>query len=254
MPGAELGLTRPAILAARSRLLRAAGDRGVERTSRIVPLDWRAWHVTGCRVPGTGLVRSGVPGGDAVGLSFDDGPAQATATVLDMLRAAGVHATFYVIGRQVSGYPPGAALMRRALAEGDMLGNHSWQHAVLPAAGSIAETQAGIVAATGFTPCTFRPPYGRFDARLEADVAALGMRPVTWDIDTRDWTLPGAAAITAAALRARPGDIILMHDGGGPRAQTVAALSGVLDGLRARGLRGVTVEDLLGATPVYRYG
>jgi peptidoglycan/xylan/chitin deacetylase (PgdA/CDA1 family) len=98
----------------------------------------------------------------------------------------------------------------------------------------------------------FRPPYGAVDLAVVRDAATLGLATVTWDVDPRDWSLPGRGKIAAAVLReTRPGSIILMHDGGGPREQTIRALPAIVRALRARGLRFVTVPQLLEFAPRY---
>ena len=100
---------------------------------------------------------------------------------------------------------------------------------------------------TGFTPCLFRPPGGSTGADLVARVRALGMTSVLWNADPFDWRMPGTAAIVARVLaQAGPGGIILNHDGGGPRGQTLAAAPAIVAALRARGYTFVTVSTLLG--------
>lgn len=212
---------------------------------------WRPWRLVGCAARGATAVRRGPQDAREVGLSFDDGPSAYTPQILDLLAAAHAQATFYMVGQYVAGH---GALVRRVLREGDVIGNHSWEHALLPGADSIARTQRAISDASGFTPCSFRPPYGGYNARLGANARAQGMRSILWSIDTNDWRLPGPDRIAATALAAQPGDIVLMHDGGGPRPQTVAATRLVLDGLRQHGLRPVSVEHLLGFALDYRYG
>lgn len=214
-------------------------------------LAWRTWRLVGCSARGAGAVRRGPRGTREVGLSYDDGPGPYTGPILNLLAAARAQATFYMTGYLVPGQ---GALVRRVLREGHVPANHSWEHALLPGSGSIGRTQRAIRDASGFTPCSFRPPDGVYSTRLGARARAQGMRSILWSIDTNDWRLGGSGRIAAAALAARGGDIILMHDGGGPRAQTVAATRVILDGLRRRGLRPVSVEQLLGFTPLYRHG
>ncbi|HTI35211.1 MAG TPA: polysaccharide deacetylase family protein, partial [Miltoncostaea sp.] len=235
----------------RIRVWATTGRAGTTPASPEATLAWAPWRIVGCRPAGDAVVRQGPAGARTVGLSFDDGPGAATPAILDLLAGAGVHATFFVVGRQVPSQP---GLARRILGEGNMIGNHSWEHAMPPGADSLARTQSAVQQATGFTPCLFRPPGGLVTGALTSAAQAQGLQVVLWSVDTRDWTRPGAAAIARTALGAHAGDIILMHDGGGSRDQTVAALGTVLEGLRHRGLRPVPVEQLLGAEPVYRYG
>jgi peptidoglycan/xylan/chitin deacetylase (PgdA/CDA1 family) len=186
-----------------------------------------------------------------VALTFDDGPSSYTHQVLDILERARVHGTFFVIGQQVSSR---AAVLRRALAEGNAIGNHSWNHANLSggAGGQLSSTQAAVRRATGYTPCVFRPPYGASSSLLVGQARSLGLATVIWDVDPRDWSRPGSGAIYSNIVaNTRPGSIILDHDGGGPREQTVAALPRVIATLKRRGYRFATVPELLGYRPVY---
>lgn len=187
--------------------------------------------------------------GPSVALTFDDGPSPDTAPLLGELEALRVPATFFLVGRQVPGSEP---LLGRMLTDGDVIGNHTWDHVDVDRAGADAaaqleRTNAAIAAATGgYRPCLFRPPYGRSSPQLEALVHGLGMQTVLWSVDPRDWSQPGAAAIVRRVLSAaRPGAIILLHDGGGPRRQTLAAVPAIVHGLRARGYRFLTVPALL---------
>lgn len=210
----------------------------------------RVWHavVTGCIRKGAGQVNHG-PRGKEVALTYDDGPSPYTRPLLATLDRLGVPATFFMIGQQVPGQ---GALLRRMLDEGHELANHSWNHANLggggPGASSqLARTNAAIRSATGFTPCVFRPPYGSTSGDLVSRANALGMTSIIWSADPLDWRTPGTGAIVGRVLsQTGPGGIILSHDGGGNRAQTLAAAPQIIAGLRARGYRFVTVSRLLG--------
>lgn len=142
--------------------------------------------------------------------------------------------------------------MRRILAAGNEIGNHSFDHPRDPGYGELAATDRRIRAATGFEPCLFRPPYGLLDASTEAAARRAHLETVLWSLDTHDDHHPGAAAIRVSAVGfAGPGSIVLMHDGG-HHPQTVRALAGVIRGLRARGFRFATVTALLGGRMRYR--
>lgn len=214
----------------------------------------RVWRVvtSGCQATGAAQVRQG-PRGKRVALTYDDGPSPYTTGVLNTLKGLGVPATFFMIGQQVSN---AAGLVRRMVAEGHEPANHSWSHANLggggPAATSqLARTNAAIRAITGSSPCVFRPPYGSTSANLVSRGRALGMTSVLWSVDPLDWQTPGTGAIVSRVLSGSgPGAIILTHDGGGNRSQTVAATPGIVNGLRGRGYTFVTVSELLG----YRRG
>jgi peptidoglycan/xylan/chitin deacetylase (PgdA/CDA1 family) len=204
---------------------------------------------TGCSARAPYQVRHSPHRTRAVALTFDDGPGPATPQVLRILEREHVPATFFVIGRQVAGH---GALLKRMLRDGDMIGNHTWSHADVAGGGpaataQIEKTQRAVRAATGgFTPCLLRPPYGATSGALTGLARSLGLDSVLWDVDPQDWREPGVSAIESTIARqATPGSIVLMHDGGGPRGQTVAALPHVIAAFRRRGYRFVTVVDLL---------
>ncbi|MGD9734831.1 MAG: polysaccharide deacetylase family protein [Solirubrobacterales bacterium] len=218
------------------------------RTYRLRPV-----RAVGCSGGSAGMVSSGPSDRPLVALSFDDGPSEYTDEFLDVLRAKEVPATFFEIGQEMPGRED---VMRRILAEGDEIGDHTMNHVELPGYDQIAGAATLIRRYTHFQPCLFRPPGGAVNAGVIATAGALGMRTVTWDVDPRDWALPGSGAIHSNVVaNARDGSIILMHDGGGPREETLAALPGVIDALRARGFGFATVSELLGYRLIYRpYG
>ena len=110
----------------------------------------------------------------------------------------------------------------------------------------MAATNSRIRSVSGFTPCLFRPPGGAYNSRVVADAKALGMTTVIWNVDPRDWSTPGSGAIYSRVVSAaRPGAIVIMHDGGGNRSETVAALPRIIRTLRDRGYHLVTVSKLL---------
>jgi peptidoglycan/xylan/chitin deacetylase (PgdA/CDA1 family) len=178
---------------------------------------------------------------NAVALSIDDGPnPDWTPRVLDLLARYQVRATFCVIGMEARTLP---ALLGRAVAQGHSLANHTNTHPQpftrLSAAQidvEIGSAQTVIAGETGHTPTLFRAPGGDWSPTVFQSVAAHGLIPIDWDIDPKDWTRPGATTITSRMLAARPGDILLCHDGGGDRSETVAALVTVIPALLNRGL------------------
>ena len=207
----------------------------------------------GCTSPAGGIARQGpaaARAADEVALTFDDGPSHTqTPAILETLDRLGAHATFFEEGRHVRGRE---ALMRQILAAGEEIGNHSFHHPVDPGEGELASTQAAIRAATGFTPCLFRPPFGELDRKEKAAARADGLQLVFWTLDSEDDRHPGVGAIRARVVRrAKPGSIVLLHDGG-DHPQTVEALPGIVEGLERRGLRLVTVTELLGGRMLYR--
>lgn len=220
------------------------------RLPRIGNYQARVWDVlvTGCGRHGAGQVSRG-PSGKRIALTYDDGPSTYTPAFLRELSKLGVPATFFMIGQQVSA---NASLVRSMLRTGNMVANHSWNHANLGGGGAgassqLRDTNAAIRRATGFTPCLFRPPYGSTGADLVRRANAQGMTSVLWSVDPLDWRTPGTGSIVSTVLRqAGGGAIILSHDGGGPRSQTLEAMPQIVRTLKRRGYQFVTLTDLLG--------
>ncbi|HEY5188654.1 MAG TPA: polysaccharide deacetylase family protein [Solirubrobacteraceae bacterium] len=216
-------------------------------------------QLVGCVDSGAPFVNSGPTTGRAIALTFDDGPWVQTAQFLTLLEREHVPATFFEIGRQVATYGEGGAIERRMLADGDMIGDHTWNHANVSAggafaAGEISTTAVAIKQATGgFEPCLFRAPYGATGPNLISTATSLGFKTIQWDIDPRDWATPGVGAIYGNVIaNAHPGAIILQHDGGGNRSQTLAALPEEIATLRARGYHFETITQLFGMKLLYR--
>jgi peptidoglycan-N-acetylglucosamine deacetylase len=190
-----------------------------------------------------------------VALTFDDGPdPRWTPQVLAILRAYGVPGTFFAIGMNAEAHPD---LIRQEIASGNVVANHTYSHLDLtqiPQWRAFLEIRADnwvIQGITGREPVLFRSPYGAqelTDAQSAAhqDIAAsLGMQPVGWNVDPEDWARPGVDKIVAAATSSAAMDqIILLHDGGGDRSQTIAALPRIIETLRAKGYRFVTPDQL----------
>ncbi|MBF9135415.1 glycosyltransferase [Plantactinospora sp. S1510] len=230
------------------------------------------------RLDGPAPVSRSMPAG-TIALTFDDGPdPRWTPEILDVLRRHHAHATFFVVGARVNEHPE---LVRRILAEGHELGSHTFTHAdvaTLPGWRRDLElglTRTAIAGATGRYATLFRPPFSSGPSSLTADdatalrgAARTGHVAVLADRDTVDWRRPGVDAIVAAAAGipviptgpgtpatasdgpASPdrgsGAVVLMHDGGGDRSQTVAALDRLLSALTGRGYRFATVSEGLG--------
>ncbi|HEX6469495.1 MAG TPA: polysaccharide deacetylase family protein [Streptosporangiaceae bacterium] len=188
-----------------------------------------------------------------IALTFDDGPLPPyTGQILDILERYGVPATFFCVGMNSGPHAEDLARMRE---QGHGLGNHTWSHPFLPElsrpqlAEQIDRTQEAIaLAGGGRAPTLMRPPYGSRTPAVLGWLAELVRTTVLWDVAPDDWAMPGAEAIARSVLDgARPGSIVLLHDGGGDRAQTVAALPPIIEGLLARGFRFVLVEDMVPA-------
>jgi peptidoglycan/xylan/chitin deacetylase (PgdA/CDA1 family) len=213
----------------------------------------RPVRAVGCTGGSAGLDTNGPRDRKVVALTFDDGPSDYTPGFLDVLREKGVDGTFFEIGQEMPGREE---TMRRILAEGSEIGDHTMNHVEYPDYAQIADAAARIRAYTHFEPCLFRPPGGGVDAGVLAGAGSLGMRAITWDVDPMDWTNPGSGAVYSRVVdAAQPGSIILMHDGGGDRSGTLAALPSIIDTLRSRGYAFATVSRLLGYRLLYRpYG
>ncbi len=213
----------------------------------------RPVRAVGCTGGSPGLVTRGPSDAKVVALTFDDGPSDYTPGFLQVLREKGVPGTFFEVGQEMPGRE---ATMRQILAEGNELGDHTMNHVEYPGYSQIASAAQRIEDYTHFRPCLFRPPGGGVNSSVVATAGSLGMRTINWDVDPRDWSTPGTGAIYSTIVNnARPGSIILMHDGGGPRGETLAALPGIIDTLRARGYAFATVSDLLGYRLIYKpYG
>jgi peptidoglycan-N-acetylglucosamine deacetylase len=211
------------------------------------------YRVAGCRSHGLTANRHG-PSRREVAIGFDDGPARDTPAFVRMLERSRARATFFMVGAHVSAAY--RATLLRELADGDALGDHSFTHPYLTTAGGVraqlSKTVAAIRALTGYSPCVFRPPYGAYDAPILRTARSLGLATVLWNVDPADYARPGSAAIERRVLaQVRPGSIIISHDGGGARGQTLAAYPKIIAALRARGLRIVTIPELLDFPPVY---
>ena len=214
-------------------------------------------ELVGCIPNGAPFVDNGPTSRRVVALTFDDGPWPATAQFLAILEREHVHATFFQIGEQIGTY--GQAVDRRMLADGDMIGDHTWNHANVAGGGSFAAAeisraaQAIHTATGGFQPCLFRVPGGAVSHALILQARAMGFTTIQWDVDPRDWARPGTNAIYQNVIdNTRPGAIVIQHDGGGDRSQTLAALPHEIDTLRARGYQFVTITQLLGQQLLYR--
>lgn len=184
-----------------------------------------------------------------VAMTFDDGPhPRNTPRLLDMLRERGIKATFYVIGNRVATWPD---ITRRIHEDGHEIGNHSWSHPFLSKLSQgrvlreIDQTTNAIWQVTGRPPVTFRPPYGAFTRAQRTWLHTNRKLPtILWSVDPVDWRRPGPRAVSSRILRgSHKGAIILSHD---IHRGTIDAMPATLDGLAARGMRFVTVSQILG--------
>jgi peptidoglycan/xylan/chitin deacetylase (PgdA/CDA1 family) len=232
----------------------AAPTHSTKPSSQQVAAANAAAHVSGgvfAKIPPGLAVAHAGHGAREVALTFDDGPSTYTPQVLAVLAQAHVHATFFVTGQSATEYPD---MLRRIVAGGNTFGDHTVTHAQLfredtaKQTWELSSTAERVLSVTGVHVTLFRPPYGESSTSINQLSRHLGLLPITWSIDTRDWSRPGVSAIVATALRGvGPGDIILMHDGGGDRSETVAALPSILRGLAKLHLTPVTLPELLNA-------
>jgi peptidoglycan/xylan/chitin deacetylase (PgdA/CDA1 family) len=169
--------------------------------------------------------------GGTVYLTFDDGPSQYTPAILNVLRATHSTATFFELGFRQAQHPTEAAQIR---AQGSNIGNHTYNH---PDLTKLTPRQIQWQLAHGPRSSCVRPPYGATNRTVERILSREGLREVLWTIDTRDWSRPGTAHIVKSATgrSVRAGSIVLLHDGGGDRSETVAALPHIIAALRHQG-------------------
>ena len=187
-----------------------------------------------------------VSGDRVVALTFDDGPSPTyTPQILSVLAKEHVPATFFVEGHAASIYPD---VVRTEAEAGEAVGNHTWDHVNLTTTSladyshEVDDVSDLIEQTTGSRPTCLRAPGGHVDSTVIDRAAERGMATIGWDTDPRDWTGPGADVITQRVLSTvKAGSIVDLHDGGGDRSQTVAALPSIIEGLRARGLTPVSI-------------
>lgn len=193
-----------------------------------------------------------------IALTFDDGPSpKFTPQILQLLTRYHAHATFFVLGSEATRFPK---ILKDIIKQGSVVANHGDQHVNffhVGVSGTVRDAQKTAtwlkkehIAMAPF----YRPPYGNSNAKLTHAINQQGWTLTLWSIDTRDWAEPGTSAITKKVLRdAAPGSIVLMHDSGGNRTETVQALAAILPVLTAQGYRFVTlpqyVKDLHITTP-----
>jgi len=224
----------------------ASTEAGTTSTTEVVEEEPK---VIGCLARNKGVeYRNGKRKKRVVALTFDDGPGPSTPGILDILNARKVRATFFVLGQMAQESPE---LLQRILDQGSEIGNHSWGHENDAPWESVSRTSELIEDLTGYRPCLYRPPYGTLSPTGLANAKELGMATILWDIDSLDWSNPGVDHIVSQAEAARNGSIILLHDAGRDRAETVVALPELIKKLRKRNFKFVTVTELLRFKPVH---
>lgn len=186
--------------------------------------------------------------GPYVAMTFDDGPSAAnTPRLLDMLKERKIHATFFMCGENAIQYPQ---IIKRMVSEGHEVANHSWNHPQLTklsdadVKSQLQRTHDAIIAGGGVAPKLMRPPYGAFSQRQQRwCYGEMGYKCILWDVDPLDWKVRNAAHVESEILKQTVhGSIILSHD---IHKTTVDAMPATLDALLAKGLKFVTVSELL---------
>ena len=232
-------------------IVRGAAPEGAGRATEVAPA--AAPEARSCPPAAADELRTAPhqDGQRTVALTFDDGPGERTREILAVLASENVAATFFVVGREAAAAPD---LVREIYAAGHAVENHSWSH---PSARGgrwnpqvigreIERTSAAITEITGQPPCFFRPPQGVVPgARKKAQAAGLTL--TLWSVDTRDWATRGPKAAETIRSRARrglaePNPIVLLHDSGGDRRATLAALPGIIEDYRSAGYAFVTLQ------------
>jgi peptidoglycan/xylan/chitin deacetylase (PgdA/CDA1 family) len=232
---------------------RARAKRAQALTPRARDTQADEHHAVAAVLAYTPFVREGAARVRDIALTFDDGPGPYTPGVLSVLEQAHVQATFFSIGKMERYFSESTV---REIGDGDVIGDHTETHPFLARLSAheqyeeLFEQIARVELLGGPRPDLFRPPYGSFNANTLRELKALHLLMVLWSVDTDDYRQPGVSVIVERALAgAKPGAIILMHDAGGLREQTIAALPLIIRGMRARGFHLVTVPQLLADDP-----
>jgi peptidoglycan/xylan/chitin deacetylase (PgdA/CDA1 family) len=201
----------------------------------------------------TPFVKEGGTQGRDVALTFDDGPGPYTPEVLGVLEREHAPATFFVIGQEIHDF---GSSTEREIRDGFVIGDHTENHPMMAQLSKhdqheqLFEQAARIELLGGRRPSLFRPPYGSFNATTFHLLHQMHMLMVLWSVDTGDYELPGVGTIVNRVLEgAKPGAIFLLHDAGGDRSETVAALPLIIHKLRARGFHLVTVPRMMADDP-----
>jgi peptidoglycan/xylan/chitin deacetylase (PgdA/CDA1 family) len=234
------GATSPSEHPKKANGSKAATDRAVDATLRYTP-----------------FVAAGSRSKRVMALTFDDGPSPYTEGVVNVLVKMHVPATFFVVGQQLNYFAVG---LRDELRHGFLVGDHTENHAWmihLPASGQLQQIRDDAIRIQRLGapyPRLFRPPYGAFNHQTFETLRGERMLMVLWSIDPGDWRRPGVKEIVSDVLQnSKPGAIVIMHDGGGDRSQTIDALPAIIRGLRRRHYTLVSVPDLLRLDPPPRH-
>ncbi len=205
-----------------------------------VPSDFQGAVISQAKLP---------PGKKIIALTFDDGPwPSSTAKILDILKKNNIKGTFFVVGQNVKNYPD---LIKQVVTDGHVIGNHTWHHwyhhmNAQAAAYEVANTGDIIYQTTGVKTSLFRPPGGIMNNGVAAYAKSNKYAVIMWSADSMDYSRPAVPRLMNNIFReAKPGGIVLMHDGGGDRSHTVKALPDIISKFRKQGYEFVTVPELL---------
>ena len=223
----------------------------VKRLNLPVPVQFQGKTIRDVQLNSQDKAIAQVAPQKAIALTFDDGPwPTSTSQVLDVLKNSNVKATFFMVGKQVQKYPQ---LLKQVVAEGHAIGNHTWSHQYYQynesaAAGEIDRTAELVYKTTGVKTSLFRPPAGILNNGLVTYAHEKNYAVVMWSVDSKDWRsrrTTKQAFIDNVLKEAKPGGIVLLHDGGGDRSNTVQALPQLIAQLKKHGYKFVTVPELL---------
>lgn len=198
-------------------------------------------------------VRAGGGRSKLVALTFDDGPGPDTMATLRELNRLKVPSTFFMLGQLVRYHPD---TVKAIVRHGHEVAIHTWSHPDITTLSrtelenQIFDTRAALRRYAGVEPGLFRPPYGSINDRVVRQLRPARLVHLLWDVDTRDWTgLSSQEMVDMVLATATGGSVVLMHDGGGNRSQTVGAIDGIVTGLRAKGYEFTTASRLLMEDP-----
>ncbi len=199
-------------------------------------------------------ISSGAESGAKIALTFDDGPHPTyTPQILDILKANDIKATFFVIGENAEKHPD---IVKRIIAEGHEIGNHTYSHPHLKKIGDeeltleLKRTEALLTERFGYTPTLFRPPEGYCCAAVQQSSDRMGYSLTLWDVDTTDWAHnPSDNIIKTVLATVKDGSIILCHDFVTKPSPTPDAIKVLIPKLKAKGYEFVTVSELTKTDP-----
>lgn len=232
-------------------IARLAEKERVKRLNLPVPVQFQGKTIRDVQLNSQDKARAQVAPEKPIALTFDDGPwPNSTSQVLDVLKKSNVKATFFMVGMQVQKYPQ---LLKQVVANGHAIGNHTWSHQYAhynesAAAREIDRTAEIVYKITGVKTSLFRPPAGILNNGLVTYAHEKKYAVVMWSVDSKDWRsrrTTTQAFIDNVLKEAKPGGIVLLHDGGGDRSNTVQALPQLIAQLKKHGYKFVTVPELL---------